>query len=451
MFKRKIFNEFDKWQTYCKLVKKKALLVTGARQVGKTTAILEYAKTHYKSYLYLDFYNDRNLLKIFDEDYDINRILSSITRLAQYSNIKLYGGQSVIIFDEIQECSKARMSLKYFSLDGRYDCIASGSLLGIKGYNENFEGGTPIGFEYLVHLRSLDFEEFLLAMEYVNEDTLSYLKNCFENKKRIDETLHLKMLDYFKEYMLIGGLPEAITAFKKTHLIAFSNETLNSIVEEYKFDFGKHLNKKEESYINSNELNKTLLTFNSIPSQLAKENKKFNFSEINKNARKRDFDASVKWLEDAGLINLCYNLKKLSLPLSLNVDDSSFKIYFDDPGIMSISLNKDLKSMLLNETLGEKKGVLYENTVSSMLIRNNVPLYHYYNDSGLEVDFIIEYLNKVTLVEVKARNGNAKASRYILNNYDKYHCDSLIKLTSSNIAFVNNIFTIPYYLTYLIK
>lgn len=449
MFKRKINSEFDEWKEYCTKVKKKALVITGARQVGKTTSIIDYAKNHYKSYLYLDFYNDKELKAIFDKDFDINRMIFSLS--LRFPDIKLYPNESVLIFDEIQECSLARMALKYFALDGRYDVIASGSLLGVKGYNRSFDAGIPVGYEYMVQMKSLDFEEFLLAMDYADENTISYLKDCLNKRKKIDELLHKKLLSCFEEYLLVGGLPEVVTAYKNTHQYSFCLSALNSIISEYQHDFGKHLNKREETYVNSSELNKILLTFKSIPNQIAKQNIRFKFSEISSNSRRRDFISAVEYLEDAGLINLCYNLKTLSLPLALNVDDSAFKIYVDEPGIMAALLDPKLREEMLFSSLGSGKGALYENIISSTLVRNKIPLYYFYKSSGLEIDFIIDYQNELTLVEVKAENGATKSSRYILDNFDTYHVKNMIKFTSSNIGYHDGVLTLPLYLAFLIK
>lgn len=445
MFKRKIETEFDLWFDSLK-IKKKALVIRGARQVGKTTLALSYAKKKFTNVVYLDFKKEDELKKIFENTFNIDNI---ITLLSAYKyQEKFIPNKTVLIFDEIQECANARMAIKYFMLDGRYDIIATGSLLGIRGYNQKMSKGVPTGFEWFCYMKSLDFEEYLIA-KGINQEVLKLLKISFINKTPINDSLHTKMLEYFNEYLVIGGMPEVVDTYFKTKNLELVKRIKTNILEEYKDDFGKHLNSLEKEYQDVKELTKTLEVYNSIPNQLAKENKKFQYSVIEKNARSKDYRDAITYLEDAGIITLCYNLSNLDLPLEGNKIIDQFKIYVNDTGLFVAMLEEDAIYNILTGNLGIYKGAIYENIVADSFIKNNKKLYYFSKSSGLEIDFIIKINGEIIPVEVKARSGRTKSLKEIINN-DKYLTKKGIKLTSNNISIVDNIINFPYYLVFLI-
>ena len=439
MFKRKIETEFDLWFDSLK-IKKKALVIRGARQVGKTTLALSYAKKKFTNVVYLDFKKEDELKKIFENTFNIDNI---ITLLSAYKyQEKFIPNKTVLIFDEIQECANARMAIKYFMLDGRYDIIATGSLLGIRGYNQKMSKGVPTGFEWFCYMKSLDFEEYLIA-KGINQEVLKLLKISFINKTPINDSLHTKMLEYFNEYLVIGGMPEVVDTYFKTKNLELVKRIKTNILEEYKDDFGKHLNSLEKEYQDVKELTKTLEVYNSIPNQLAKENKKFQYSVIEKNARSKDYRDAITYLEDAGIITLCYNLSNLDLPLEGNKIIDQFKIYVNDTGLFVAMLEEDAIYNILTGNLGIYKGAIYENIVADSFIKNNKKLYYFSKSSGLEIDFIIKINGEIIPVEVKARSGRTKSLKEIINN-DKY-------LTKKGIiSIVDNIINYPYYLVFLI-
>lgn len=445
MFKRKIETEFDLWFDSLK-IKKKALVIRGARQVGKTTLALSYAKKKFTNVVYLDFKKEDELKKIFENTFNID---NTITLLSAYKyQEKFIPNKTVLIFDEIQECANARMAIKYFMLDGRYDIIATGSLLGIRGYNQKMSKGVPTGFEWFCYMKSLDFEEYLIA-KGINQEVLKLLKISFINKTPINDSLHTKMLEYFNEYLVIGGMPEVVDTYFKTKNLELVKRIKTNILEEYKDDFGKHLNSLEKEYQDVKELTKTLEVYNSIPNQLAKENKKFQYSVIEKNARSKDYRDAITYLEDAGIITLCYNLSNLDLPLEGNKIIDQFKIYVNDTGLFVAMLEEDAIYNILTGNLGIYKGAIYENIVADSFIKNNKKLYYFSKSSGLEIDFIIKINGEIIPVEVKARSGRTKSLKEIINN-DKYLTKKGIKLTSNNISIVDNIINFPYYLVFLI-
>ena len=448
MFKRKIERDLNEWKESLKL-KKKAFILKGMRQIGKTTIIKEFATKNYKNVVYINFKVDKSLKQAFDGDLDPMTIIRILNLLKP--EFKFIPFETVLIFDEIQECSGARASIKPFMEEGKYDIIASGSLLGIKGYNKKYRGGVSAGFEHTVYMKPMDFEEYLWA-KGISEDDLNSIKDCFNNKKVINSATHKKMLEYFKEYICIGGMPAVVDIFLKSNSFETARQEQRDILESFKDDFAKHLNENEEEVVDSSLLARINKVYFSIPSQLAKENKKFVYSQLEKKATNEKYASAIEWLKDYGLVEYCYNLNSLDVPLEGNKIDNIFKLYVTDTGLFVSMLDDDAMKNILLGDIGIYKGVIYENIVADAFIKNKVPLYYFSKQSGLEIDFIIKYQQRITLIEVKATNGNTKSSKTILNDKIKYpNVNSMIKLCQSNISYTENSLIIPYYLAYLIK
>ncbi len=447
MFYRKILNEFSKWKEANK-IKKRALVIKGLRQIGKTTVVLEYAKKNYSSVVYLNFMTNQTLKNIFDGNLEVDELIKKISAAIPQS--RFIPNETVLIFDELQECANARASIKPFMLDGRFDIIATGSLIGLRGYNKKQTNGIPTGFEYLLTMHPMDFEEYLLARG-INQEIISYLNDCYLNKKRIDQSIHDNMSTYFKEYLCIGGLPDAVNTFLLTHDMNQVHDVLVNILEQYKDDFGKHLNDKENQVVNKTELRKIEAIYNSIPRQLAKENKKFQYKIVNNNAVSRDYRDAITWLEEFGLINLCLNLNSLELPLDGNADDDIFKMYVADTGLFVAMLEEGSMNNIINGDFKIYNGAIYENIVAEAFVKNNKKLYYYNKNSETEIDFVTKVDNKLTLIEVKANNGSTKSLRDILSKKEKYHVDNAIKLINGNIGYKDGIYSIPHYMAFLIR
>ena len=448
MFKRKIERDLNEWKESLKL-KKKAFILKGMRQIGKTTIIKEFATKNYKNVVYINFKVDKSLKQAFDGDLDPMTIIRILNLLKP--EFKFIPFETVLIFDEIQECSGARASIKPFMEEGKYDIIASGSLLGIKGYNKKYRGGVSAGFEHTVYMKPMDFEEYLWA-KGISEDNLNSIKDCFNNKKVINSATHKRLLEYFKEYICIGGMPAVVDIFLKSNSFETARQEQRDILESFKDDFAKHLNENEEEVVDSSLLARINKVYFSIPSQLAKENKKFVYSQLEKKATNEKYASAIEWLKDYGLVEYCYNLNSLDVPLEGNKIDNIFKLYVTDTGLFVSMLDDDAMKNILLGDIGIYKGVIYENIVADAFIKNKVPLYYFSKQSGLEIDFIIKYQQRITLIEVKATNGNTKSSKTILNDKIKYpNVNSMIKLCQSNISYTENSLIIPYYLAYLIK
>lgn len=447
MFYRKLMSELEKTKEIRK-DSKQALIIRGPRQVGKTTLALTYAKNNYKNICYINFLDNTRIKEIFNADLNVDRLIRDLS--AFYPNIKFEPFKTVIIFDEIQECARARVSIKPFMLDGRFDVIGTGSLLGIRGYNRKYDLSVPTGFEAFYNLSSLDFEEYLLA-KGINNDIITYLKTCIQKKEPINNSIHSLMLDYFREYIVVGGMPQIINTYNKYHDLNEVRRNQRYILEQYKDDFGKHIDDFDNVYTNNTELNRILLVFNSIPSQLAKENKKFQYSKIKTGARSKEFYDAINFLTESGLILKCNNLNTLDLPLGAYKIDDEFKLYFFDTGLFISLLDDYTASDILLGNLGIYKGAIFENVIADTLNKNNIPLYYYNKNNSLELDFIYRLNNNIIPLEIKATNGNAKSLKTVLNNYNEYNVKYGIKLTANNISFNNNILNLPYYLSFLVN
>lgn len=446
MFKRKIMDEIFKWEDSLK-IKKRALVIKGLRQVGKTTIVKQYCEKKYNNVIYINFMDNTSLKKIFDHDLVVNDIVRDLS--AAIPTAKFVPNETVIIFDELQECANARSAIKPFMIDGRYDIIATGSLIGLRGYNKKKSKGVPTGFEYTITMYPMDFEEYLYA-KGINDDLLDYIKNCFIKKEKVSDSINSSFMNYFKEYLCVGGMPDVVDLFLKTNDLNQVYDLQRNILEQYKDDFGKHLDENEEETINKIELTRIMAVYNSIPNQLAKENKKFKYSEITKNARAREYYNSIIWLKEFGLINICNNLSKLEVPLDAYKIDDEFKIYVADTGLFVAMLEKGTTNNILNGDLKIYKGAIFENIISDAFSKIGKNLYYYSENRGLEIDFISKYDNELTLIEVKAKNGNAKSLKEILGS-DKYNVNKSFKLIDGNISVQDKIITIPLYMAYLIN
>ena len=445
MFKRKIMAEFEAWKNSSG--RKKALVVKGLRQIGKTYSVREFAKANYENIVYVNFKENESAKKIFDADLNVNRIIIDLSALIP--GIHFVEGKTVIIFDEIQECANARSSIKPFCEDGRFDIIATGSLLGIKGYNKKKSKGVPTGFERIVYMKPMDFEEFLWA-KGIGEDVIQYLRDCYKNKTPVSDATHQAMLRYFKEYICVGGLPYIVDQFISTNDMNVVWQEQHDIIEEYKDDFGKHLDENENEEIDLALLARINRVFESIPAQLAKENKKFVFSALEKKARTENYLPAIQWLCDFGIITLCHNLNNITDPLEGNKIDNIFKIYMQDSGLFISMLDRDCASKILLGELGCYKGAIFENIIADSFSKQDRKLYYFHKDSGLEIDFVSKVNNDISLIEVKATTGNTKSAKTVLKN-SQYDVNVCYKLSENNIGMAENIITIPYYMTFLLK
>ena len=442
-FKRKIDKELENW---LKVNGHSPALITGVRQCGKTSSIKRFANDNFKNVVYINFWETPKMKQAFEESLNVDDIISTLTYLN--SNFKFIPYETVIIFDEIQDCAKARLSLKSFKEDKRFEVIASGSYIGLNIENKG-KANTPKpnGSEDVFTMKTLDFEEFLWAIGY-DEDKINFLVDCIKEKKKITNLIHKTMKELYKTYISIGGYPEVISSFlnnNKNYNIAFKK--ISSLIFDIKGDPSKRTDENGKPLYTQYEIARIQNSFDLIPSFLLKDNKKYVVSKIDGGNGLQKQDA-INYLVNANLVFKVNNLTNLSLPLKSSAILNDFKLFYSDIGLFIGNSGFDTIEGLMNDTLGMNKGYLYEATVADNLFKANIPLYYFKKSSGLEVDFIISYQGYPTLIEVKAYNGNVKSSKTILNNPNHYGKARLIKFGDYNIGFSDNFVTLPYYLIF---
>lgn len=436
MLKRKIEQRLQEWK---RSPNRKPLLIKGCRQCGKTYSVLDFAKKNYKHVVYLNFFENPDYCSVFEGSLEIDNITMLLSALLG-SEAVFEPGNTILVLDEIQECPDARTALKFFHLDGRYDVIGTGSLLGVRGYGKEPKS-IPVGYETTIDMSPLDFEEFLWA-NGISEVVIDSLRKNIRGVTPVPVALHKKMRQLLLQYTVVGGMPDVVQTFVDTKRL---DEVLNmqrDIVRSYEDDMIKYANQKDKSHI--------LECFQSIPKQLSKENKKFQYSVVKKGSTASKYAGSLQWIEDAGIISRCYNLTATELPLDGNAQDDVFKVYMRDCGLFISMLEDGTQFDVLQGNLARYKGAIFENLIADMFTKMGRKLYYFHKNSGLEVDFVIRYKGECTLVEVKASSGNTKSTKTILAHPEKYHVNSAIKLGDYNVGKSGEILTLPLYMAFLL-
>lgn len=435
--KRKIDDFLLKWKADND---RKPLIVKGCRQIGKTESIRHFAKVAgYDSFIEINFVKDEKYKKIIVDGYTASAIIKNISLLDPSK--RFIDGKTLIFFDEITEFPDIATSLKFFKEDGRFDVICSGSMLGV---NYKKIESNSVGYKTDYEMYSLDFEEFLWAKGYkedVIEDMLLHMKTFTPFNELEISVYH----GIFLDYVVLGGMPAVVKDYIQKGTFEGSLDTQHQLIADYKEDIRKYAQGVDQTRI--------LNVLNSIASQLAKENKKFQISKVEKNARFRDYRGCAEWLVDAGIVNACYCLNDVELPLSGNCDTDKFKLYFCDTGLLVSLLDEESQEDLrANKNLGVYKGALYENIVSEALVKTGYKLYYYKKENAtLEEDFFIRSANNLIPVEVKAQGGRSKSLRTLISS-DKYSDIAYgFKLSANNIGYSEQIYTFPYFCTFLLK
>lgn len=438
MFKRKIEKYLKEWKNE---KNKMPLIIKGCRQCGKTFSVLDFAHKNYENIVYLDFFQHPEYKSVFDGGLDIDTICMTLSTLIPDANF--VSGKTCLIFDEIQECPHARTALKFFKTDGRYDVIGTGSLLGVSGYHTNTssEAPLPVGYETIIDMYPMDFEEWLWA-NGIKETTIDYLQRCLEEKAPVQIAIHERMRQLLLQYCIVGGMPRAVSIFMESHNMQNVLRLQQTIIEEYKADMLKYAPQADKPRIRE--------CFESIPRQLSKENKKFAYASVRPNGRGRDYQGSIQWIEDAGIIRRCHNLSTPELPLDGNAISDQFKVYMADTGLFISMLEQGTAADILQDNLYGYKGAIFENLVADIFGKKNRKLYYFRKNSGLEIDFVTRYKGECTLIEVKANNGNFKSVKTILANHEKYHVEKAIKLGDVNVGTAPQTLVLPLYMAFLL-
>ena len=436
LLKRKIDAYLVAWKSN---PDKKPLIVKGARQIGKTRSIEQFVKHNYKSVVQINFVEQKKYKAIFDDGFEVDTILKNISLLNP--EFKFIPGETVFFFDELQACPNCATSLKFFKLDGRFDVICSGSLMGIN-YKE-IESNS-VGYKEDYEMHSMDFEEFLWAKGYSDE----LVEDLYQHMLDIRPLRTLQMdtlFALFRDYVTIGGMPEVVNTYIKNKNFSGTFAIQQQLLKDYEEDITK--------YVEGLDKAKVKAVYNHISAFLAKENKRFQITKIGRNARNRDYMGCVEWLADAGVVNICYCMNHPELPLKGNYDPKMYKVYYKDTGLLIVSLDEEAQEDLrANKNLGTYKGAIYENIVADMLVKQGYTLYYYSNDRPpIEMDFFVRDTDSLIPIEVKANDG-ATASLNNLLKEDKYPDIKYgIKLGYKNIGYNGKFYTFPYFLTFLLK
>lgn len=437
MLKRKIEKTLLNWLN---TENRNPLILKGCRQCGKTFSVLRFAQQHYKHVVYLSFFENPDYRTIFEGSLKVDDVVLMMSAFVG-ANVRFIPHETVIVLDEIQECPRARAALKFFKLDGRFDVLATGSLLGISGYRSE-DYSVPVGYETIIDMFPLDFEEFLWA-NGIGDSLIALLKQCLEEERPVPEALHQRMRDLLLQYVVVGGMPHIVDQFIKEKNVAFVREEQKLLIRSFEGDMVKYAQGADKSRIRE--------CFESIPKQLARDNKKFQFSLIKKTARSNQYVGSLQWLEDTGLIRRCYNLTLPELPLEGNACHDKFKVYMADTGLFVGMLEDGTERDILQGDLFGYKGAIFENLVADFFIKMKRPLYYFQKDTGLEVDFVMRYKGAAVLLEVKATSGNTKSTRTILKHPEKYHVHSAIKLGDYNVGRREQLLRLPLYMGFLLS
>ena len=403
MLKRKIEDVLVQWKS---TDGHKPLVIMGIRQCGKTFIAQHFAAANYQNVIYINFIKQPERINAFLGSKDVNDILLNLS--AQIQGVTFTPGDTCFIFDEIQECPEARTSLKFFKEDGRFDVIATGSLLGVQGYGDEKKkqhrkllgqkepgiNSVPVGSEEIIEMYPLDFEEFLWA-KGVNKEVIEALRRFYREETPVPSGIHVAMKSLLNLYVAIGGLPEPINAYLNTNNLNEVSKAHKSILKEYRDDMVKYAPDKDKPHIRE--------CFNSIPKQLAKDNKKFQYNKVKPGGRSETYMGSLQWLEDAGIICRCYNTNITGLPMEGNAKDNVFKVYTADIGLLIEMLGPGTRADIIQGNLGGFKGAIYENLMADTLHKKAQNLYYFQKDSGLELDFLVRINGECIPLEVKAK------------------------------------------------
>ena len=437
MLKRKIELRLIEWKN---TPNRKPLIIKGCRQCGKTYSVLDFAKKNYTHVVYLNFFQNPDYASVFAGSLEIDHIVMMLSALLGKEAV-FKPGETVLVLDEIQDCPEARTALKFFRDDGRYDVIGTGSLLGVKGCGKEPKS-VPVGAETVIDMYPLDFEEFLWA-NGIEVPVIEMLKKHLEEESPVPEALHNRLRQLMLQYAVVGGMPDAVQTFVDTKQMDEVLSIQRDIVRSYEDDMVKYADKKDKSRIKE--------CFQSIPKQLAKENKKFQYSVVRKGSTASKYAGSLQWIEDAGIISRCYNLSITELPLDGNADKDTFKVYMRDMGLFVSMLEDGTQYDILQGNLFGYKGAIFENLIADIFSKMGRRLYYYHKDSGMEVDFVIRYKGECVPVEVKAMSGNVKSTKTILHHPEKYHVYHAIKLGDYNVGRNGQILTLPLYMAFLLR
>ncbi len=440
MLKRDISNELIRWKNRDH---HHPLVIGGLRQIGKTFSVKLFGQENYKNVIYIDLRANRTIHSAFEGDFNVNRMITAIS--ASVPGSSFVPGETLLILDEIQDCPNARSSLKYWDIDGRFDVICTGSFLGVKGFRKPYERGVSVGFEEHSAMYPLSFREFLVNYG-LGEDVIHYVQNCFKTGMPVEKTVHESIRTLYLEYLIVGGMPEAVNVFLASHDVNAVRRVQNNILVSIRDDFGRYIAPNGETKVNEVLKLRAEACLKSLPAQISKEYKKFQYSLVDCKAHSDDKADALQYLVDLGLVVKSHNLSEISAPLEGNKVEKEYKAFFSDIGLLTSQLGQESAATILRGELGAYKGAIAENMVASALYHRGYSLYYYRGSSGSpEIDFVEPLEGENTLIECKASNTKPTSMKYVLSKPEKYGKHPAIKISDTNVGAGEGFTTYPLY------
>lgn len=439
MLKRSIWDKMMRW----KARKHHPLVLAGLRQTGKTFSVREFGKENYENVVYLDLRANQMAHVAFEGDFDVDTMVTAITAIDR--DARFVAGKTLLILDEIQDCPNARSSLKYWDIDGRYDVIATGSFLGVKGFRTPYTRGIPVGYEEMVTMYPLSFREFL-ENTGMQQDVIDYVRKCLADKTPVIKAVHESFRSLYYQYIIVGGMPEAVNVFLETHDLNQVRDIQRQILISIRDDFGRYRTKDGREQINETLKLRAEACLDSVPSQLSREYKKFKYSEVSVRGHSPEKADGLQYIEDVGLVIRSYNIREISAPLEAQKIDNEFKVFYADTGLLISGLDDGTAASVLRGELSAYKGAIAENTVACALHSANIPLYYYHARSGSpELDFVYSDRGIPTIIECKASRTSATSMKYVISHPKKYGTHPAVKFADTNVGGGEGFTTYPLY------
>ena len=445
MLKRTIWNSLIDW----KRREHHPLVIKGLRQIGKTYIVRRFGEEFYDNCVYIDLRANTNVHYAFDGDFDVDQMVLSISAVIR--DARFIPGKTLIILDEIQDCPNARSSLKYWDIDGRYDVIATGSFLGVKGFRTPYTRGIPVGYEEQITMFPLTFKEFIINSG-LNTEVIEYVKNSLKDLKPIDKTIHESMRSLYLQYLIVGGMPEVVNVYLETHDLNAVRTIQRTVLSSIKDDFGRYKNAQGNDAVNEVLKLRAEACLESLPTQLAKNYKKFQYSLVNVKGHSPEKADGLQYIEDVGIVVKSYNTREISFPLEGVKIPSEFKVFYIDTGLLVSQLGDEVPQEILKGNISSYKGAIAENMVASAFAANGIALYYFHAPSGSpELDFLFEKNGEVNIVECKASNDRATSMKFVIANQKKYGKHSAVKFADTNVGGGEGFITLPLYAIGLIE
>lgn len=439
MLKRAIWDRLVSWKNR----PHHPLILSGLRQIGKTYIAREFGEKNYKSVIYLDLRKDTRFYSAFDGNFDVNEMVMSITAADPAAHF--IPDQTLLILDEIQDCPNARSSLKYWDLDGRYDVIATGSFLGVKGFRAPYERGIPVGYEEKFVMHPLSFAEFLDNVG-MSQSVIDYVKESLKNGTAVSKTVHESIRSLYYQYIIVGGMPEAVNTYFATHDLNAVRAVQKRILDSIRDDFGRYKTDSGETKINETLKLRAEACLDSVPAQLSREYKKFKYSEVDVKGHSTEKADGLQYIADVGLVLLSHNLREISAPLEAHEINKEFKVFYADTGLLISQLDDGTAEHVLNGDLSAYKGAIAENTVACAFEDIGIPLYYYHAPSGSpELDFVYSDNGIPTIVECKSSRTSATSMKHVISNPKKYGRHPAVKYADTNVGGGEGFKTYPLY------